>query len=108
MSVEQIDKIDFISENPNGEIELTISDHLEWDEEKTHLLILQDKVNSYLDFIQSDQILETHPSAENKKVVISILMKYEPDNDGLKFLKICEEFLKNQDLKLKWKVLAED
>lgn len=54
MSIEQSDKIDFISTTKSGKVQLTISDHLEWNDEEMHLLILQKKINAYLDFIQSE------------------------------------------------------
>lgn len=104
MSVEQIDKIDFISTTPEGKVELTISDHLEWDAENNHLLILQNKLNAYFDFIQSGQILEDYPSAENKEIVISVVMKYAPKEDALTFLNHCEKFMEKQDVKFNWKV----
>ncbi len=46
MSIEQVEKIDFISTTSEGKVELTISDHLEWDAENNHLLILQNKLNA--------------------------------------------------------------
>ena len=58
MSIEQSDKIDFISITKSGKVQLTISDHLEWNNEEMHLLILQKKINAYLDYIQSEQIFE--------------------------------------------------
>ena len=48
MSVDQLDKVDFISKTSEGNVELTISDHLEWDDKNEHLLILQNKINAYL------------------------------------------------------------
>jgi hypothetical protein len=56
MSVEQTDKIDFISTSPGEKVVLTISDHLSWDEDG-HLHLLQDKINVYLEFIESEQLL---------------------------------------------------
>ena len=44
MSVEILNVIDFVSSDKNGNVVLTISDHLEWDEENNHLLLLQDKI----------------------------------------------------------------
>ncbi len=107
MSIEQKDKIDFISTTPDKEVELTISDHLEWDSENNHLLILQDKLNAYLDFIQSGQILEDYPNAYNENIIISVVMKYAPKEDALTFLNHCEKFLEKQGLDFKWKVVEE-
>ncbi|HGP7195337.1 TPA: DUF6572 domain-containing protein, partial [Neisseria meningitidis] len=40
----------------NGILILTISDHLKWDNE--HLFLLQEKINSYIQYIGSGQIFE--------------------------------------------------
>lgn len=105
MSIEQKDKIDFISTTPENKVELTISDHLEWDVENKHLLILQDKLNAYLDFIQNGQILEHYPNVENNGIIISVVMKYQPKEDSLTFLYHCEKFMEKQGLEFKWKVI---
>jgi len=67
MSVEEKNKIDIITTNKEGILVLTISDHLEWDDENEHLLILQDKINSYVDFIESGQMAESYPDKVDKK-----------------------------------------
>jgi hypothetical protein len=48
MSIEQADTIDFVNiEKASGDVLLTISDHLDWDEtERQHLILLQGKLNS--------------------------------------------------------------
>lgn len=52
MSIEETEVIDFIGiDKEQGEVSLTISDHLEWDD--NHLFILQKKLNSYISFIES-------------------------------------------------------
>ena len=104
MSIEQIDKIDFISTTSEGKVELTISDHLEWDAENNHMLILQNKLNAYLDFAQNGQILEDYPSAEDKGIIISVVMKYAPKEVALTFLNRCEKFVEEQGFEFKWKV----
>jgi hypothetical protein len=35
-----------------------------------HLLILQDKLNSYLRFIETGEIFESYPAAKNSSLVI--------------------------------------
>ena len=48
MSIEQADTIDFVNiEKASGDVLLTISDHLDWDEtERQRLILLQGKLNS--------------------------------------------------------------
>ncbi len=102
MSIEQTDKIDIISTGKNGRIVLTISDHLEWDDKGEHALLMEDKINAYLHFIETGQVLEEYPDAKGKRVVISIIMKHFPNEDGLLFLRHCQEIVHNLGYKLEW------
>lgn len=105
MSVEQIDKIDAISITKENIVELTISDHLEWDEENNHLFVLQNKINAYIDFIQNGQILEHYPKVKNKEITIKTVFKYKPNEDALIFLYNCAKFLETFDLEFKWQTI---
>jgi hypothetical protein len=65
---------------------LTIADHLDWTESVPHQYILQEKMNRYLAFIESGEILEHHPDANERGVIIEVVTKCGPDADGLAFL----------------------
>lgn len=93
MSVEDKNKIDSISTNKEDVVVLTISDHLEWDDSNEHLLILQEKINSYMDFLESGQIYENYPSVVDKKIMIQVVFKYLPNEMGDEFLMIVKEFI---------------
>ena len=81
MSIEQTDKVDVISLNKDSdECVLTISDHLDWTNEMDHYLLLQDKINAYLKFIESGEIFESYPKSRGKKLRIDVVFKYEPPN----------------------------
>lgn len=84
MGVDDKNVIDIVSMNPEGKAVLTISDHLEWGTENDHLLILQDKINSYVDVLESGQIYEIYPELKSMDFVIQLVMKYLPDEDGRK------------------------
>jgi hypothetical protein len=77
MSVDQTNTIDFASiDNATGDLWLTISDHLPWDEnEGNHLALLQNKLNAYLRFIESGEVLKL-PGAEGRSVVINLVGKF--------------------------------
>jgi len=62
VTVEQTKVIDFISVDQNGPVVLTISDHLEWGSDG-HLFQLQEKLNSYLAFIEGGELLNEYPEA---------------------------------------------
>ena len=103
MSVDQKDKVDFISTAPDGKVVLTISDHLPWDKENEHLLVLQDKLNSYLMFIESGEIVESYPAAKNKNLIIEVRMQYEPNEVGLIFLTRCKETILGAGIEFEWR-----
>jgi hypothetical protein len=105
MSVDQINKVDFISTSPDGEIMLSIADHLPWDKKGEHLMILQNKINAYLSFIESGQIFKEYPDARNRNLKLDITMKYQPDNTALHFLKLCKEKFKELNISFCWETI---
>lgn len=86
MAVDNINVIDFVSTDPQGVVVLTISDHLEWDSENEHLLLLQNKINACLEALESGEIYDCYPDAAGKAVQIRVYFKYEPDGMGIYFL----------------------
>lgn len=87
MSIENINVIDGIAlaENKKGFI-LLITDHLDWNDQLSHLNLLQDKINSYLEFIENEQYKEIYPNRKFKQAIIEIRFLYDiPDN--------CKTFL---------------
>lgn len=78
MSIDQIDTIDFATiDKSSGDLWLTISNHLPWEEnESNHLTILQEKIHSYLRFIESGEILTKVPDAKGRIIVINIVGKF--------------------------------
>lgn len=104
MSVDQLDKVDFISTTSEGNVKLTISDHLEWDNKNGHLLILQNKINAYLNFIESGQIFDEYPTID-KKLGIEIVLKYSPNEIANIFLNKCKTIINEQNIDFSWKVL---
>ena len=84
MSIENAQIIDFISiDKTSDECVLTISDHLEWGIENDHFLLLQEKLNKYLAFIESGEIFESYPKSKDKKIRIDLVSKYKPENSEL-------------------------
>ena len=84
MSIEDLESVDFIGIDNNEKVVLTISDHLEWNQE--HLLLLQEKLNLYLSFIESGEILESYPQAQGKAIKINVVCKHQPTEEALAFM----------------------
>jgi hypothetical protein len=94
--------IDFISIDTSKKIALTISDHLKWDSKEDHLLILQDKINAYLEVIENGQIYEIYPDAKNRKFIIQVAMKYRPNKKAREFLESVKGFLEDNNYEFKF------
>ena len=108
MSVENLKVIDFASIDISGYAILTISDHLEWDDNNEHLLILQNKINAYLNAIETGNFYDDYPDAKGRDIVINIVAKYEPNVDAKSFLGRTKEILKSAGYHLKFNVLESE
>nr|WP_192867646.1 DUF6572 domain-containing protein [Thaumasiovibrio occultus] len=85
MSIEQIEVIDAIGiDNSTGHVVLSIIDSLPWD--NAHLLRLQDKLNTYLGFIESGELEVAYPATKGRQVQIHLHSRYCPDEDAISFL----------------------
>ncbi|WP_197338652.1 DUF6572 domain-containing protein [Ralstonia solanacearum] len=87
MSIVDSNVVDMIG-IPSDDLSLVvmgISDHLAWGEDsEEHLLLLQEKINCYLRFIESGEIYNSFPSAVGKVPVIEIISKFQMTDDRAK------------------------
>jgi hypothetical protein len=95
MSVENKNVIDVISIDLEGNAVLTISDHLDWDAQNEHLLILQDKINSYLESIEGGDFYDKYPNARDRNIVIRVVALHKPNDEGQSFLKSVKNKLES-------------
>ena len=108
MSIDQTKVIDFVGiEKTTGSLILTVSDHLDWshDEQRRHIELLQDKLNTYLNYIESGQMLKDYPDAHNRKCVISVVSKYSPGAEGVLFFDDVRETLEQAGYELRLELL---
>jgi hypothetical protein len=104
MSIEDTQVIDIISTAPDGSVvTLSATDHLEWSGSE-HLMLIQDKLNSYLAFIESGEVFDSYPNAKEKELKIEIICKFEPDEEGKKFLTMCGEIITNAGFSFGYRV----
>jgi hypothetical protein len=87
VSVEQTDVVDIVSiDRQSGHVVLTISDHLDWSDSIGHQTLLQKKLNRYLAFVESGEILEQYPNAKDRPVAFSVVFQFPPDDPGWAFI----------------------
>lgn len=108
MSIEQVDVVDFISiSESHNEVVLTISDHLSWDEEYEHLLLLQEKINHYLSFIESGELLAVYPKSSGRHPVINIVGIIPLSPEARNFFEGVRSILTSNGIKLRFELFSE-
>ena len=108
MTVEQTNLVDLVSViTSKNEVVLTISDHLEWDEKNEHLLLLQEKLNSYLAFIESGELLRSYPSATGRSVVVDVVCKHPLNSVAKGFFDRGATIFKDAGFRLDYQILSE-
>lgn len=97
MTIEQRGIVDLISIPPQGDVAyLIVSDHLEWDgDDNKHCLLIQDKINEYLSFIEGGTLLEARSDLSQKRLVLKVIGLYQPSDRGGAFYEKLREVLAN-------------
>jgi hypothetical protein len=90
MAIDQLNVVDFAATDPTlNQVILVISDHLEWTDDdesnKLHMYLLQQKVNAYLEFVESGAIYRSYPNAVGRSVVIRVMAKFPMSGEAAKF-----------------------
>ncbi len=105
MAIDNPDVVDIVSIEPSGSVVLTISDHLDWLDSISHQQILQVKINRYLAFVESGEILDRYPDAQRRNVVVRVVTQFEPDVAGLRFLDLVKSALARAGVQFAWRGL---
>src|ERR1700675_379268 len=97
MTVEELDKIDRLAFNrQNGDVLLIISDHLDWDEsEGEHLLALQGKLNTYLEFVESGQLYAKHPRAIGQRIIFYVVGKFPLSDEASNLYRLAGKAIRD-------------
>jgi hypothetical protein len=102
MTVEESRKIDFlVPASKSGDVRLIICDHLDFkDNEGEHLLLLQEKLNSYLAFIESGEIYAKFSQAAGRKIVIEVWGKFPLSDEARKFYRLAGKAIRDAGFSL--------
>lgn len=110
MSVTEPRSIDFISKSADeNEVVLTIADHLPWDDEGEyeHLVMLQDKLNTYLRFCESGEIYDKYPSASGCEVAFEIVGNFPLSKTANDFIEKVTPVLKSAGFSLRFRLQSD-
>ncbi|MCR5146220.1 MAG: hypothetical protein K6B70_02590 [Clostridia bacterium] len=102
MSVVDRKVIDFGHED-DDKVTICISDHIPWkpDEIKAHIEVLQDKINDYLEFIESGQIYEDF-GGKGKTPNIKVIFCHEPVQEVLEYLNKIKSIVVDRGYFFEW------
>jgi hypothetical protein len=92
MSIDEPAVVDFLwKDEANNRAVLTISDHLDWEDEGEHLLLLQDKLNHYLEFVEGGQLVEAKPEFKGLPVLIHVAAQHPLSENAAKFYEMAQQ-----------------
>src|SRR5688572_12728277 len=112
MSILESNKIDMIgipTLHPESVL-LGISDHLSWNpaEEREHLLLLQEKINQYLAFIESGEMIVSFPAAAGKSPVVRLITKHALSKAAQEFIDAASNVMTNVSMALEVEVFTQN
>jgi hypothetical protein len=107
MSIDQTDTIDLATvDKATGDLWLTISDHLPWDgNDGNHLLLLQNKLNAYLRFIESGEVFKKVPDAKGRSIVINLVGKFPLSEKADSFVGKARAAVEDAGLRLQFSLM---
>lgn len=106
MTVHNPHAVDFISvDDETGEIVLTIADDLPWDGQRAHLPALQEKLNAYLAFIESGELLASRPEARGRRVRINLVHREPLTGVAARFLETAHMIVEDAGFGFTWQHL---
>jgi len=86
MSVSEPATLDGFAIGNNGEAVLMLFDHLPWDNEGEHLMILQEKINSYIAYIETKQYEKQAPGQVIDRFIIDVSFLHGVTDNASAFL----------------------
>lgn len=108
MSIQERDVVDAIGiEAKSGKVILTITDHLDWSNEHAHLLALQEKMNTYVRFIESGELERAYVKAAGRTPVIDIVTRLEIPKACIQFFDRARSLLDESGIELRTRVLPD-
>ena len=87
LNIEKTNVIDGISyDEKNSKLILLLTDGMDWHNEYNHLILLQEKINNYIAYIEEKQYKKNYSNVEQIEIQIKFLFK-ETDK--------CKKFLEH-------------
>lgn len=109
MALEETSTVDAIGiHKQTDEAVLTLIDGEDWGDESRHLRLLQEKLNAYLRFIESGELLEVYPKAVGKRIRIDVHFKDALPVAGERFLEEAAQLIQHAGFGFSYQVQASE
>lgn len=114
MAIDNANVIDGMAiDKENTALRLLLTDHLQWEEgidtvsEHDHLLMLQEKINAYISYIEAEQFKAKYSDINFKMAIIDIRFKYDITKNCEKFLQVVQDQIGQYGIKIEARVVGE-
>lgn len=108
MSVVDSKTIDAVAlTNDEKGIILLITDHLNWEDEYQHLLMLQEKINMYISFLEEKQYKEIYRDIDITYGIIEIHFLFDITSNVEKFLQSVQNLVAELGIKIQCSISKE-
>jgi hypothetical protein len=104
MAIDETSVIDIMSVDDANNVNLTISDHLDWAAAKEHLMLLQEEINTYCKYVENGQLYEEYSEARDRRPTIEIVFFHKPVPEGERFLEHVRSILEQEGFSFHWAV----
>lgn len=105
MSLYDSNTVDAIGiDKEKDHVTLALIDSEDWTNEEHHLLLLQEKLNSYLSFIESGEIITSYKEAKGKDIEIAIHFKNDIPQSCIDFLRDVKEIINEAGLMFNYQI----
>jgi len=95
MSIEESNSIDGLGVSSDKKsLKLLVADYLDWENEYEHLILLQKKINSYINFIETEQYKSIYPKYDFERFTIELQFKYNITDNCRKFIETATQQIK--------------
>ncbi len=104
MALDKTEVVDIVATKPGASNALLLLvDDWEWDDEHGHLLALQEKLNTYIAYVEGGQLVRDYPTANGQDVAIQAkFLHLPPESVQAGFLSQAEQLLVNTGIEFEW------
>ena len=105
---DNLNKVDLVAlKGDDPVVRLVALDDLDWINELCHLTALQEKLNTYLAFVESGQLSKQFPESIGKRVRIELIFQHSPYSANQHtFLAKANQVITDAGFEFSWSVRA--